>query len=590
MTHPALPDDFGPIATAGTRVVMPSRSSSFVGRGHEMDEVAAILAAARLVTLTGAGGCGKTSLAVEVAMSVAADFADGAVFVDLAAVSSDELVPDAFATALGVRARPGRTLLDSVGEYLGQQSALVVVDNCEHVAEAARAVIDAALRAGPAVRVLATSREHLGLAGEVTWLVPPLELDVAVELFEQRARAALPGFDGGQRSATERLCARLDGIPLAIELAAARVNVLSVDQITERLDDALRLLGDTHGATPTRQRTLRATCEWSYALLSDAERQLFACLAVFAGGFTLEAVEALAPLADVPREDIVGYFVRLVDKSLVLRTDGPDPTQPRYRMLEPLRQFAHEQLRERGAVDAARDLHLAYFTALVETVEPSLYRSGARRWTDRLTGETANIDAALEWAFAGDGDAALGVRIIGALSWAWFAAGRIDEGTQWCEIALGACRGEASRERAGVLYAAALMASARSDLDTMGALVEELWQVAERDRLAALRGTRAGSPRHRQVGDRRGCGVDRADPRRVDALRRVRGRVRRRVVLYGGRAIAGRRRSRRRSRSGLRRGRAPRAARWPRMQYSDSPATDGRCSRSTPATSTGRPR
>jgi predicted ATPase/class 3 adenylate cyclase/DNA-binding winged helix-turn-helix (wHTH) protein len=493
---PGLRDDFGPIATSEPRVAMPTRSSSFVGRARELGELAAMLAESRLVTLTGAGGCGKTSLAVAVATSTAAAHADGVVFVDLAAVGSGDLVPDAFASALGVRARPGRTLLDSVGEYLGPQSCLVVVDNCEHVADAARAVIDSALRAGSAVRVLATSREHLGLAGEVTWLVPPLDREFAVELFSQRARAAVPGFDAAAHPETiGSLCERLDGIPLAIELAAARVNVLSVDQIVERLDDALRFLGDDRAPAPTRQRTLRATCEWSYALLSGAEQQLFSCLAVFAGGFTLEAVEALGALTDSPRDDVVGYFVRLVDKSLVLRTDGPDPSQARYRMLEPLRQFAYEQLAARGAVSTARDLHLAYFTAFAETIEPNLYRSGARRWADRLGCESANIDASLDWAFTGDGDRALGVRIVGALSWAWFAAGRIDEGREWSLAAIDACRGERSAQRAAALYAAALMASARSDLDAVGALSDELWQLAdeiESPRFAALARDMAG--------------------------------------------------------------------------------------------------
>ena len=481
LTHPGLREHFEPLATSDANVSLPSRSSSFVGRETEVAEVVDALGDARLVTLTGPGGAGKTSLAVAAAAGAAAQYPDGVVFVDLAAVGDSSMVADTVANAFTVRAQPDRTLVDSVAAYLGSRSCLVVLDNCEHVTDGAQLVVDAILRAGPAARVLATSREHLSVAGEVIWLVPPLEGDVATQLFVERARAALPGFDPAlQGAAIERLCARVDCMPLAIELAAARVNVLSVDQIVERLDDALRLLGDTDQTAPTRQRTLRATCQWSYDLLSADEQQLFACLSVFAGGFTLDAVEAMASVTPVAVEDVIGYFVRLVDKSLVLRVDGLDPTQPRYRMLEPLRQFARERLVAAGLERAARDQHLAYSTRLVEEVEPHVFRAGARQWLDRLHDEWPNCEAALGWAFATDGgDPDQGARIVAASAWTWFAAGRIAEGTQWAELALRTTAQVPSPRRAGLLYASAAMASVRSDIDTLAARSEELMRIAE---------------------------------------------------------------------------------------------------------------
>ena len=380
-------------------------------------------------------------------------FPDGVYFVDLAPIGTADLVPNTVADALGVRARPGERLTDSVADYLAHQRALVVLDNCEHVAEGARALVDAALCAGASVRILATSRQHLGLAGEVIWVVPPLTPDVAVQLFEERAKAASPAFNAAtNRSSVERLCDRVDGMPLAIELAAARVSVLSVEQIVDRLDDALRLLGDVDRTAPPRQRTLRATFQWSYDLLSPAEQRLFARLAVFAGGFTLEAVEAIADGMTVADEDVVGFFVRLVEKSLVLRAPGADSTQPRYRLLEPLRQFAHARLLAEGGEQVARDLHAAFFLRFVEEVEPNLYKAGSRLWLDRIGSEHANLRAALGWTLdEGGGDQAVGVRIVGALAWAWFAAGNLTERREWAEAALGATNDERSTSRGRAL-------------------------------------------------------------------------------------------------------------------------------------------
>jgi predicted ATPase/class 3 adenylate cyclase len=476
LTHSELLDEFAPSASAESSVSLPSRSASFVGRDAEIDEVAAVFASSRLVTLTGPGGCGKTSLAVQVAAVIATKYPDGVVFVDLAPVGTGELVPGAIAAALDIRERPGQTPTESIAEYLGHQHRLVLLDNCEHVAEAARAVVDAILRAGPNARILATSREHLGLAGEVIWLVPPLDDEVAIRLFDDRARAASPSFDAfAQRAAVSRLCERVDGMPLAIELAAARVNVLSVDQIAARLDDSLRLLDPESRTAPTRQRTLSATFAWSYDLLSGPEQALFAHLAVFAGGFTLDAVEAIAIATDVAGEDVVGFFVRLVDKSLVLRVATTDDAEPRYRMLEPLRQFARTRLVALGAEPGARDAHLDYCVRFAEDAESNLYRAGSRRWIDRIGRETANLHAALEWAFAaGEGRTGSGVRLIGALAWAWFVAGHITDGRSWSDAALVATREERSARRGQALVAAAWLASGQSDVAAMIAYSDEL--------------------------------------------------------------------------------------------------------------------
>ena len=311
------------------------------------------------------------------------------------------------------------------------------------------------------------------MAGEVIWLVPPLDNEVATKLFEDRAKAASATFDVvAHRAAIVRLCERVDGMPLAIELAAARVNVLSVDQIITRLDDAMRIpSGDANRSAPTRQRTLRATFEWSYDLLSRAEQALFARLAVFTGGFTLDAVEAIAAGSEVAAEDAVGYFVRLVDKSLVLRAGDTPELQPRYRLLEPLRQFAQSRLSAEGSETEARDLHLEYYARLAEEIEPNLYVAGSRQWLDRVSDETANIRAALGWAFSSEGgDREAGARLFAALCWAWYATGRHAEGRRWADLALEATKGRPSLLRGRVLAAASLFAAGESDFDAVADL------------------------------------------------------------------------------------------------------------------------
>ncbi len=458
------------------RVNLPSRAASFVGRDREVAELEKLMATARLVMLTGPGGCGKTSLAIALARATAGSYADGLWFVDLAPLGSPDQVPGAVCNALGVRQPTGRTL-QTAAEYVGHQNALVILDNCEHVLEASREVAEAMLRAGPAVKVLATSREHSGLPGEVIWQVPPLVDSDAVRLFTERAESALPSFRPGAQSESvvNGICRRLDCIPLAIELAAARVSALSPEQIAARMD-ALSFLGRRPAGAIARQRTLRATLDWSYDLLSVPERRLLARLAVFAGGFTLEAVEAVGPCDEVPAQDVVDLFTRLVDKSLVTRVgSGERDREARYRLLETIRQYAWARLAEQDGDEAARvrSDHAACYLELAEEIEPNLYLAGSRPWFDRADAEHDNFSAALEWAFGGGPDAEIGPRLVAALAWAWFIDGRIAEGRAWADHALAFTDGQRTLVRGRALLAGAALASAQSDLDHQAQLASE---------------------------------------------------------------------------------------------------------------------
>jgi len=476
------------------RVNLPSRVASFVGRDREVAELEKLMATARLVMLTGPGGCGKTSLAIALARATAGSYADGLWFVDLAPLGSPAQVPGAVCNALGVRQLPGRTLVQTAAEYVGHQNALVILDNCEHVLEASREVAEAMLRAGPVVKVLATSREHSGLPGEVIWQVPPLVDSDAVRLFTERAESALPSFRLGARSESvvNGICRRLDCIPLAIELAAARVSALSPEQIAARMDDALSFLGRRPGGAIARQRTVRATLDWSYDLLSVPERRLLARLAVFAGGFTLDAVEAVGPCDQVPTQDVVDLFTRLVDKSLVTRVgSGETDREPRYRLLEAIRQYAWARLAEQDGDEAARvrSDHAAYYLELAEAIEPNLYLAGSRPWFDRADAEHDNFSAALEWAFGGGPDAEIGPRLVAALAWAWFIDGRIAEGRVWADHALAVTDGQRTLVRGRVLLAGAALASAQSDLDHQAQLASEAVSLGDELGSAYLRAT-----------------------------------------------------------------------------------------------------
>jgi non-specific serine/threonine protein kinase len=415
-----------------------------------MLEVKRELEMTRLLTLTGVGGSGKTRLAVEVARDLAQGYPDGVWLVELAPLSEEELVPKAVAEALGVTERPAEPLADTLAEVLRRWELLLILDNCEHLLEATARLVDLMLDSCPQLRVLATSREALGVEGELRRAVPPLsmpepqaafspeELEAyeSVRLFVERAMARDPSFSLSPHNAlaVAEICRMLEGIPLAIELAAARVGTLSAEQISERLTDSLKLLtGGTRTQMP-KQRTLRGALDWSYELLSEDEKKLFGELSVFAGGWTLEAAEAVGAGEDVQEEDILDLLSGLVEKSLAV-AKGFDEGRVRYRLLEPVRQYALEKLEEVGEVEEVRRRHAGFFVALAENAEPRLRGPEDMQWLERLEAEHDNLGAALSWALERR-EPQLGLRLAGALWMFWHAHGHYGEGRKWLEDAL----------------------------------------------------------------------------------------------------------------------------------------------------------
>jgi non-specific serine/threonine protein kinase len=352
---------------ARTVVAPPPRFlTPLIGRDRDLAEVEALVRAGRLVTLVGAGGSGKTRLAAATASALQAQFAEHFAWVELAPLSDPALVAVHVAGALGVREESGRAPSEAIASAVGKRPALLVLDNCEHLVEACASLADALLHGCPALRILATSRQALGVSGEKVWAVPPLALPApgeeetaatcsAIQLFVQRASDAVATFalTEGNRAAVVRICRRLDGLPLAIELAAARVKVLPPEQLASRLDDAFSVLTSSARAPLPRHRTLRALIDWSYGLLSADERQLFERLAIFAGGFTLESAEAVVAFGRLARGDLLDLLAGLVDKSLVTMQERGG--EARYSMLETVRQYADERLRGGAECDRAPD-------------------------------------------------------------------------------------------------------------------------------------------------------------------------------------------------------------------------------------------
>jgi non-specific serine/threonine protein kinase len=436
---------------------LPLQLSSFVGREREIGEVRRLLGGARLLTLTGAGGCGKTRLALRVADEVRDGYAHGVWLVELAALADPGLIEQTIAVALGVREAPGATFWQTLLEYLRARDALLVLDNCEHLVAACAEVAERLLRGCPDLHILATSREALGIAGETAFRVPSLSVPgtegpasaeavaryESVRLFVERAQAASPEFRLREEDvgAVGQVCRRLDGIPLAIELAAARVKLLSVAQIAERLDDRFRLLtGGSRTALP-RQQTLRALIDWSYDLLSTAEQALLRRLAVFAGGWTLEAAEAVCTGEAVGEGEVLDLLGRLVDKSLVL-VEAPAGAV-RHRLPETVRQYARDRLVEAGEVGPVRARHLDYFLEMAERLAPELEGRGLQAAMRRLESEHDNLRAALDWSLA-DAGRQVALRLTSSLFRFWVTPGYYTEGRQWAERVLAGLAPEAS--------------------------------------------------------------------------------------------------------------------------------------------------
>ena len=407
---------------------LPAPRSSFVGREREIEEVKRELAMTRLLTLTGVGGSGKTRLALEVARDLVEAYPDGTWLVQLAPLSEEVLVPKAVAEALKVPERPGEPLSDTLSEALRDRQLLLILDNCEHLLEATARLVDLLLDSCPRLRILATSREGLGVEGEIRWVVPSLsvpeqgrrtlsseELEAyeSVRLFVERARGRDPSLSLSPHNAraVAEICKRLEGIPLAIELAAARVGTLSLEQIAQRLEDSLKLLRGGSKTQMAKQRTLRGALDWSYELLSEDEKKLFKRLSVFAGGWTLEAAEAVGVGGGVEEDNILDLLSGLVEKSLVVARERQE-SGVRYRMLEPVRQYAREKLEEHGEGEEARLRHATFFLTLAKEAEPRLQGPEDTMWLERLESEHDNMRAALSWALESE-EAELALRLGG---------------------------------------------------------------------------------------------------------------------------------------------------------------------------------
>jgi predicted ATPase/DNA-binding CsgD family transcriptional regulator len=434
-----------PGLVAGNPVLLsnlPAPVSSFVGREGELAAVRALVAGSRLVTLTGAGGAGKTRLALEVAAGLLTDAGDGVWFADLAPLGDPDHVAVAVADVLGVRREPDRPVLDALVAAVGGRSLLVVLDNCEHLIGACAKLADTLLRGCPNLALLATSREPLGIDGEYVYPVPSMGVPAdgddaeairaseAVRLFEDRAAAQGAPLAGDEETAevAGRICRRLDGIPLAIELAAARLRGMPPAELEARLDERFALLtGGSRAALP-RQRTLRAMVDWSWELLTGAERMLLARLSVFAGGFGLAAAEAGAAGGEVPAGEVVGLLGALVDKSLV-QYDRTETCPARYRLLETVRQYAAGQLDALGpaAAQAARTGHRDYYLALAETAAPQLVAADQAEWLGRLDAELGNLRAAIAFSLT-QPDPEPGLRLAASLWVYWQARGHAVEG------------------------------------------------------------------------------------------------------------------------------------------------------------------
>jgi predicted ATPase/DNA-binding CsgD family transcriptional regulator len=443
-----------------------------------MLEVKRELEITRLLTLTGTGGSGKTRLALEVARDLMEAYSDGVWFVELAPLSEEALVPKAVAEALEVPERPDEPLAETLKEVLGTRELLIVLDNCEHLLEATAQLVDVLLDSCPRLRVLATSREGLGVEGELRWPVPPLnapdprysfmveelERSESARLFLARARNRDPSFafTPGSAQAVAEVCNKLEGIPLAIELAAARVGTLSLEQISERLEGSLELLTGGGRTAAPRQRTIRGTLDWSHELLCERERKVFRRLSVFAGGFSLEASEVVVSDESIGQSEVLELLSGLVEKSLVIAELAAESGGVRYRLLDTIRQYALEKLEQSGEIEDVKRAHAEYFLALAEEAEPELIGPREAEWFERLVEELDNFRAALSWASV-HGEAELSLRLAGVLGSFWFWEGHSSEGHGWLEGALNQEGPTSVLARAKALGAASLLASQLSD-------------------------------------------------------------------------------------------------------------------------------
>jgi len=436
---------------------LPVQLTTFVGRSQEIADIQRLLSNIRLLTLTGAGGCGKTRLALQAAADLVEQFQDGVWLVDLAPLTEPNLVLQSTGAVLKLQEGPNRTLQQVLCDFVRHRHLLLVLDNCEHLIASCAQLAETLLQASTNLRILATSREALGVPGESVWRVPSLSAPEsgqalfaeellryeAIRLFAERAGAAVPSFKvtPGNIAAVAEICHRLDGIPLAIELAAARLNVLSVEQVDARLKDRFRLLTGGSRTAMARQRTLEATVDWSYELLTETERQLLCRLSVFAGGWTLEAAEDVCSGNGIEREETLDLLSHLVDKSLVNVEEGAIGNR-RYRFLETVRQYARERLLRSGDAERMRDRHFGFFFELGQRADLELTRADQVAWLNRLEMEHDNLRSALDWCLATPDRCDKALEFAASLCWFWVQRGYFSEGREWLERAL---KGESRR-------------------------------------------------------------------------------------------------------------------------------------------------
>lgn len=450
LIHEALVRDFPALRSlSNTPNNLPQQLSSFIGREREIDDVERLLATHRLVTLTGAGGTGKTRLALQVAANVLDRFPDGGWFVELAPVSDAALLIQTVADAVGAHEQVGKPMIDALVLSLKSKRLLLIIDNSEHLLDASARLVDTLLRQCPGVVVMVTSRSPLGITGEFGYRLQSLSLPdptkrqtatslshfEAVRLFIERAVQAQPTFSvtNDNAPALASLCCRVDGIPLAIELAAARVRSLSIEEINQRLDQRFRLLtGGSRTALP-RQQTLRSLIDWSYDLLNEQERLVFRRLSVFAGGWTVESATAVCASEEIEDWEVLDLITSLCDKSLAVTEQSHGTT--RFRYLESIRQYAHDRLVESGEYDAERGRHLGYFSELAEHARPFLRGADQKTWLDRLEVEHDNCRVALDWSV----DHAItrdGLKLAAALWRFWLLRGHVSEGRRRLDRAI----------------------------------------------------------------------------------------------------------------------------------------------------------
>ena len=476
VTAPDLLSEFPPFKSLNAIPnSLPVQVNSFIGRERELAQTKELLTSTHLLTLIGPGGTGKTRLTLQLAAEVLPEFADGVWLVELAPITDPELVLQTIAAALGLREIPGVSLKDLVTRYLCDKQLVLILDNCEHLVETCAVLADRFIRSCPKLRILASSREALGIAGETVYQVPPLALPAsdgltaetlrrseAVQLFVERAAAVKPGFglNDHNASAVAKICQRLDGIPLALELAAARVGMLTPQQIASRLDDRFRLLtGGSRTALP-RQQTLRSLIDWSYDLLSETERLLFCRLSVFVGGWSLEAAEAVCPELDV-----LSLLAGLTQKSLVLADDSVDEAATRFQQLETIRQYAREKLEDYRETQEISSRHASFFARLAGEAEAHLNGGPENiHWLQRLESEHGNLRAALDWCLSG-GDQSLGMQLAGSLTYFWFRQDHHSEGRNYLEWALKASDQAPTHVKAKLYVSIGTLAYLRQDLE-----------------------------------------------------------------------------------------------------------------------------